>query len=102
MQTWCKKCHKDSRNHSSDLKYRLKRYGITLDDYELRLKQQKGLCAVCFEPPKRRRLGVDHDHITGKIRGLVHNQCNVLLGMAADNPELLERAARYLRNNLTS
>lgn len=40
---------------------------------------------------------VDHDHVTGKVRGLLCRQCNSALGFAGDNPERLERLARYLR-----
>jgi hypothetical protein len=61
--------------------------------------KQNGLCALCSKPPfpgKRGDLMVDHDHATGEIRGLIHHKCNLLLGFADDNPELLHAALRYL------
>lgn len=46
-------------------------YGITVDQYNLLLEAQGGVCAVCGEPPKNYRLSVDHDHKTGLVRGLL-------------------------------
>lgn len=55
------------------------------------------MCKVCGnEEPLGRRLAVDHDHVTGAIRGLVCTRCNRLIGMAEDDPALLVKAARYL------
>lgn len=45
-------------------------------EYEYRLKAQGGVCAICSKPPKRRRLCVDHNHRTGKVRGLLCDLCN--------------------------
>lgn len=59
---------------------RFKLYGITQSEYELMLAQQGGVCALCGSPPKRYRLAVDHDHETGKIRGLLCTPCNRWLG----------------------
>jgi hypothetical protein len=78
----------------------LKKYGITLAEYERLLKKQKGVCAICKKPEydaRQRRLSVDHDHETGRVRGLLCARCNRALGMFNDNPELLRSAARYLR-----
>ncbi len=52
------------------------RYGISIDDYEMILKQQKGRCAICRKKPARWRLDVDHDHHTDKVRGLLCRACN--------------------------
>src|SRR3990167_45534 len=53
-------------------------YGIciTLQEYEERLKKQQGVCAICGSPPKRKNLAVDHDHTTGRVRGLLCLRCN--------------------------
>lgn len=56
------------------------RYGITLADYDAMLKAQGGGCAICAKPPGKRRLAVDHDHKTGRIRGLLCSGCNTTLG----------------------
>ena len=55
------------------------RYGINLKQYDALLEQQKNQCAICGAIPQR-ALDVDHDHGTGKIRGLVCRRCNGLLG----------------------
>ena len=49
---------------------------VSLDDYEALLAAQGGGCALCGNPPKTRRLDVDHDHRTGQIRGLLCSRCN--------------------------
>lgn len=49
---------------------------LTVDDYDLLLKRQGGVCAICGKPPKKTRLAVDHDHKTGKVRGLLCFYCN--------------------------
>ena len=81
-------------------------YGIGIAEYEQMFQAQKGLCAICLKPEsvidkKRnavRRLAVDHCHTTNKIRGLLCYGCNVSIGKMNDDPEVLERAAQYIRN----
>jgi len=77
-------------------KPRAAQLGVTPDEYERLLAAQGGGCAICGNPPKTRRLDVDHDHRTGEIRGLLCWTCNhKLLGKYA-TVEKLARAARYL------
>jgi len=57
-------------------RYLQKKYGLTLTDYDGMLTRQDGLCAICRKPPKKIRLAVDHDHKTGKVRGLLCGFCN--------------------------
>jgi hypothetical protein len=79
------------------------RFGITLDDYKTMFAKQSGVCAVCGQPETATRKGkvrwlcVDHNHVTGKIRGLLCNDCNQAIGKLHDSAALLESAARYLR-----
>ena len=90
LQTYCKECV------SSD---RLKdKYGITLEDYDRMLEDQGGSCAVCGteHPGGKGRFHVDHNHSTGKVRGLLCHSCNVGLGALKDSPEVLLKAATYL------
>lgn len=73
-------------------------YGITPDDYAVLLERQGGNCAICNAPcPTGRRLGVDHDHYTKVVRGLLCNRCNTLIGLALESESILEVAADYLR-----
>ena len=76
------------------------RYGITLSDFERMNAEQFGLCKICKSPPTRRYLSVDHDHITGKVRGLVCQDCNIGLSKFKDNPNMMDRAIKYLKGEL--
>jgi hypothetical protein len=84
-------------------------FGITLEQYESKLAEQDGRCAICRrEPLAEKRLGVDHDHrccpgekTCGRcLRDLLCNDCNSALGLFGDDPERLEAAAAYLRRFL--
>ena len=78
-----------------DSKLRSK-YGITIADYEAMLDSQGGACAVCGSHPEHRGLCVDHDHDTGRVRGLLCDLCNRMLGQSGDNARLLRLGADYL------
>lgn len=55
---------------------RAKQLGVTDEEYAAMLERQGGGCAICGARPKTRRLHVDHDHATGKVRGLLCHRCN--------------------------
>ena len=75
----------------------LKRYGMTVAEYDEMLSSQGGGCAVCGRRPDgRRRLAVDHEHGTGRPRGLLCTRCNRGIGLFEDDPALLAHAASYL------
>jgi hypothetical protein len=66
------------------------------------LRAQQGFCcAICndHEDSVGKKMFVDHDHVTGKIRKLLCTKCNVGIGMLKDNPDIMERAAKYLRDH---
>lgn len=74
-------------------------YGISLDQAEQMFAIQQTACAVCRRRCNRsttHRLCIDHDHASGRVRGLLCFQCNVGLGKFRDSAELLQRAAAYL------
>jgi|SRR5579859_491325 len=79
-----------------------RKYKIRTVDFEVMLQAQEGRCAVCrtdeYVGPGRRP-HVDHDHKTGKVRGLVCVRCNVLLGMAQDQRERFLAAIHYLEKH---
>lgn len=77
--------------------YTLVRTPIGPYDYSVLFEKQKGLCAICGEPPKHKRLGVDHCHKTGKVRGLLCSPCNLMLGNARDSIKNLEAGICYLQ-----
>jgi hypothetical protein len=81
-------------NRRSHLK---RKYGITLEQYDEMLQAQGGGCGICgVAPPSRSSLHVDHDHRTGRIRGLLCFRHNNALGDFDDDPALLRAALRYV------
>ena len=71
------------------------RYGLLPGDYESMLDMQDGRCAVCGRGD--RRLCIDHNHVTGVVRGLLCFGCNTSIGLLNDSPDLLQAAIDYLR-----
>lgn len=77
----------------------LQNYKISRGEYEKLLEEQKGACAICRRKPygKHKYLYVDHDHDTGKVRGLLCNGCNTGLGGFREKPLHFRRAITYLK-----
>jgi hypothetical protein len=76
------------------------KYGISQDQYDEMFQSQNGVCAVCKNPEiiKDAPLRVDHNHVTGKVRGLLCHHCNVALGHFKDDPSRLQAALEYLND----
>jgi Recombination endonuclease VII len=76
-----------------------KKYGMSIEDYDRMLAAQGGVCGICQKPSKRKNglFDVDHDHRTGRVRGLLCHGCNTLLALAGDSAEVLRRTAAFLR-----
>ena len=74
---------------------RAKQLGVSDDEYARLLEAQGGGCAICGAKPKTRRLHVDHDHATGKVRGLLCHRCNRALPTWVTT-SWLNAASRYL------
>lgn len=104
----CKQCSGDysrkrrlaNKDHFKNTKL-LYDFGITLNQYRDFLKAQKYTCAICPEPigEARRNTVVDHDHETGKVRGILCRHCNLGLGHFRDSRGYLKRAIEYLNAN---
>ena len=101
-------CTWRKRNPDKYLNNRLKlRFNITLEQYNQILKDQDNKCAICKNPEtiksnytgKIKNLAVDHDHKTGKIRGLLCYNCNGSLGKFKEDFQILENALNYLKSN---
>lgn len=75
----------------------VKTYALEPGDYNILYTQQVGRCAIClWATGKARRLAVDHDHKTGRVRGLLCGPCNQFIGRMGDSPAAFLRAAAYL------
>jgi len=103
LQYFCKECrevlNKETYCPDKAANAHLKRnYGITLAEYDTMLEQQEGCCKVCGtdEPGGQGRFHVDHNHTTGKVRGLLCSECNTGLGKFKDSPTVLLKALAYL------
>ncbi len=100
----CKRCNylrlKDKLGSEHYRQYRKEwelqhRYGMTSDEYSQRIAEQDGCCFICRSPSGK--LVVDHNHITGQVRGLLCVSCNGLLGLANDSRHVLMAAIEYLQ-----
>jgi hypothetical protein len=91
QRDWAKRNPKSVKNTSLKRKYR-----ISLDEYQEMFEGQSGICAISGLPSDGKMLAVDHNHVTGSVRQLLHNDINVALGLFRENPEWLRRAADYI------
>lgn len=95
LQLECKDCRMNTH-----LKHY---YNMGLDEYDIRLKQQNGVCACCgakeSKDVRSTRFAVDHDHVTKKIRGLLCGHCNKGLGYFMDDIQKLQLAIEYLQKS---
>lgn len=83
--------------------YNLKRdYGITVSDYNILFESQNYKCVICGSENSKgshKHFHVDHDHKTGRVRGLLCFKCNSLLGQANDDCSILQNAIDYLKHH---
>jgi Recombination endonuclease VII. len=87
------------RRERMGIELRAKKFGITEDQLASLEAAHRGECAICGNGCKSgRRLAIDHDHETKKVRGLLCGNCNRGIGMFLDNPELMRRAAGYVES----
>jgi recombination endonuclease VII len=101
----CKSCAIEYQSAKRrEMRYDLKKYGLSKEDYEAMLNRQEFKCAICAEPhldiPEKKwgraKLSVDHNHKTGKVRDLLCHRCNSMLGLIDEREELLRQAIAYL------
>ena len=111
LQSYCKKCAKEDRSK----RYLLDRenaianqrrinifnkYGITEKEYNTMLELQNGKCAICGSKEIKRKgakyFNIDHCHSTGKVRGLLCHDCNIILGKLNDDIGMCKKIISYL------
>ena len=99
---------KDSKTYRSECKdcvkarERLKKTGWSPAEYETAWYKQEGKCAICgceLGTGRYTKPAADHDHKTGKLRGILCTQCNTALGLMKDSPYRLESAIHYLEEH---
>ena len=94
----------DAGRREQNRKVCLRKFGITVDDYDRMLIEQSGVCAICKSPEVVRHhstgeiqpLAVDHDHESGQVRGLLCTRCNKGIGLLRHNEAYLRAAADYV------
>lgn len=97
LSSYCKPCH-GARNVRQA---RARKYGLTPAEMD-ELLSSRSSCAICpyvFTDDDSRFLHIDHDHVTGKVRGVLCQWCNLLLGHAREDPVILRAAASYLERH---
>ncbi len=96
--SYCRPCH-SARNNINNKKVpsrnRYNRYGLTGRQFTEMLEAQNNCCKICKEVMERQC--VDHDHATGKVRGILCFNCNVALGHFKDNASNILEAYNYIR-----
>jgi hypothetical protein len=76
------------------------KYNMTVEQYDKMFEKQNGLCAICGRPQNSKTLAVDHNHNTGKIRGLLCSSCNTALGYIENWAVKFEKQIKeYLEKN---
>lgn len=92
--------YKDHELNKDKLRHKVRQvnYGISKSEYEDLIQKQQNKCAICSSSSAggRGSWHVDHDHVTGKVRGLLCHCCNTGLGLFKDNKNLLLKAKEYL------
>ncbi|MGP3988931.1 endonuclease VII domain-containing protein [Streptomyces sp. 3N207] len=93
LSTRCKEC-KAAQGRAGHLK---RQYGMTVGQRKALLDEQFGICPICLKPGPEH---VDHDHETGRVRGVLCFSCNAALGQFRDRPDVMRRAAAYVEGNV--
>lgn len=97
MREWQQKRRVTNPQEFRDMDLK-RHYGITRAQHTKMLEEQGHACAICDASFTDTKPHVDHDHATGAVRGLLCSPCNLMLGHARDNTEVLARAITYLKS----
>lgn len=90
--------HRTIINEKSTWSYLRRTYGVTQTDYNNMMRLQNSACKICKEKPLS-KLCVDHDHKTGKVRGLLCHSCNNSLGLLKESISVLQSMIQYIEEN---
>lgn len=86
----CRECQRE--------RHLLNNFGLRAEQYQQMFRSQGGACKICRKPSDK-TLAVDHCHSTGRVRGLLCENCNRGIGLLGDDAERLRAAAEYLEEN---
>ena len=89
--------HIESYRRYSRNSARRRRFALLGADVAKLYDMQNNLCAICKSPEKHKRFALDHNHVTGKVRGLLCQQCNMAIGLLKDDPKIVRAAAEYIQ-----
>ena len=84
---------------------RVKKFGLTNEEYYAKLSSQNGLCALCKLPFYGEKFFdsgfpvLDHNHVDGKVREFLHRMCNTAIGQLKEDPKICRQAAEYLEKH---
>ena len=78
---------------------RRRNYNLEPEEYELLLEKSKNLCMICSSPPSKKSLHIDHDHKTGKVRGLLCHGCNTALGLLKEDLSIMKKLIEYIERH---
>ena len=110
--TYLEKERKRNRKRMESVQYRARmvqysfawklrtKFGISVKQYNDLLTSQNGVCAICKKSQRSRKLAIDHNHITGKVRGLLCNTCNRAIGYLHEDITLMKAAIKYLGEDI--
>lgn len=101
---YCKECQatvQEGRLKERQDYYRRWKYDVAPEEYESKLKEQDGRCAICLVNFTKRPPHLDHDHETGSFRGILCSGCNTGLGLFKDDPVSLRRAIAYIERGMS-
>lgn len=113
LQGYCKVCQSESARVSNKKHIEHRRlnnsrwrrsslYGLSEEAFNEMVERSNNLCSICgteFTKTGKGRMAIDHDHATGKVRGLICHNCNIGLGHFKDSIDALERAIEYLKES---
>ncbi len=95
LQSKCKDCERSVRSsYYKPHESARRKFRLTDKEYNTLIEKSKEGCEVCSRPLSK--VCIDHNHLTGEVRGVLCNNCNTALGLVGDNVDTLSKLIQYL------